>query len=99
MLLGLRVLGLDPQAAIDAPSWHVTHLVSSFEPRTWEPGGLHVESRLGDATIAELRRRGHVVTDAGPWSLGRLSFASHEPDGTIRAASNARDEQGYAALR
>ncbi|WP_306232306.1 gamma-glutamyltransferase family protein [Agrococcus beijingensis] len=99
MLLGMRVLGLDPQAAIDAPSWHVTHLVSSFEPRVWEPGGLHVESRLGADTIAELERRGHAVTDAGPWSLGRLSFASHGPDGTIRAASNARDEQGYAALR
>ncbi|MEV7527878.1 gamma-glutamyltransferase family protein [Agrococcus sediminis] len=99
MLLGMRVLGLDPQAAIDAPSWHVTHLVSSFEPRVWEPGGLHVESRLGDDVLAELARRGHVLTDAGAWSLGRLSFASHEPDGTIRAASNARDEQGYAALR
>ncbi|WP_413316458.1 gamma-glutamyltransferase [Agrococcus sp. 1P02AA] len=99
MLLGMRVLGLSPQAAIDAPAWHITHLVSSFEPRVWEPGGLHVESRLGEATIAELRRRGHLVTDAGPWSLGRLSFASHEPDGTIRAASNARGEQGYAALR
>lgn len=104
MLLGMRVLGLDPQAAIDAPSWHVTHLVSSFEPRVWEPGGLHVESRLGEAVIDDLRSRGHVVTDAGPWSLGRLSFASHEPGGTdegatIRAASNARDEQGYAALR
>lgn len=99
MLLGMRVLGLDAQAAIDAPSWHVTHLVSSFEPRVWEPGGLHVESRLGEGVIAELTRRGHAVTDAGPWSLGRLSFASHAPDGTIRAASNARDEQGYAALR
>ncbi|GAA1426246.1 gamma-glutamyltransferase family protein [Agrococcus citreus] len=99
MLLGMRVLGLDAQAAIDAPSWHVTHLVSSFEPRVWEPGGLHVESRLGEATIDELRRRGHVVTDAGPWSLGRLSYAARDADGTIRAASNARDEQGYAALR
>ncbi len=99
MLLGMRVLGLTPQAAIDAPSWHVTHLVSSFEPRVWERGGLHVESRLGEATIAELRRRGHAVTDAGPWSLGRLSFAAHDADGTIRAAANARGEQGYAALR
>ncbi|SFR98098.1 gamma-glutamyltransferase 2. Threonine peptidase. MEROPS family T03 [Agrococcus baldri] len=113
MLLGMRVLGLSPQAAIDAPAWHLTHLVSSFEPRVWEPGGLHVESRLGEATIAELRRRGHVVTDAGPWSLGRLSFASFEAGAagpgaggeerrrlpTIRAAANPRGEQGYAALR
>ncbi|GEK80950.1 gamma-glutamyltransferase family protein [Agrococcus baldri] len=99
MLLGMRVLGMSPQAAIDAPAWHVTHLISSFEPRVWEPGGLHVESRLGEATIAELRRRGHAVTDAGPWALGRLSFASHEADGTIRAAANPRGEQGYAVLR
>ncbi|WP_347754113.1 gamma-glutamyltransferase [Agrococcus sp. ProA11] len=99
MLLGMRVLGLTPQAAIDAPAWHITHLVSSFEPRVWEPGGLHVESRLGDATIAELRRRGHDVTDAGPWSLGRLSFASFDADGTIRAAANPRGEQGYAVVR
>lgn len=99
MLLGMRVLGLTPQAAIDAPSWHTTHLVSSFEPRVWEPGGLHVESRLGETTIAELRRRGHQVTDAGPWSLGRLSFASFDADGTIRAAANPRGEQGYAVVR
>lgn len=99
MLLGMRVLGLTPQAAIDAPSWHTTHLVSSFEPRVWEPGGLHVESRLGEATIAELRRRGHDVTDAGPWSLGRLSLASFDADGTIRAAANPRGEQGYAIVR
>ncbi|WP_206446248.1 gamma-glutamyltransferase family protein [Agrococcus sp. KRD186] len=113
MLLGMRVLGLSPQAAIDAPAWHLTHLISSFEPRVWEPGGLHVESRLGEATIAELRRRGHVVTDAGPWSLGRLSFASFQAGAvasgsigderpglpTIRAAANPRGEQGYAVLR
>lgn len=99
MLLGMRVLGLTPQAAIDAPAWHTTHLVSSFEPRVWEPGGLHVESRLGETTIAALRRRGHDVTDAGPWSLGRLSFASFDADGTIRAAANPRGEQGYAVVR
>ncbi|WP_405217202.1 gamma-glutamyltransferase family protein [Agrococcus sp. Ld7] len=99
MLLGMRVLGLTPQSAIDAPAWHTTHLVSSFEPRVWEPAGLHVESRLGETTIAELRRRGHDVTDAGPWSLGRLSFASYDADGTIRAAANPRGEQGYAVVR
>lgn len=103
-LLAMRVLGLTPQSALDAPAWHITHLISSFDPRVWEPGGLHVESRLGEAAIDELRRRGHRVTDAGPWSLGRLSFASHEPGErgaapTIRAAADARGEQGYAALR
>ena len=99
MLLGMGVLGLDPQAAIDAPAWHTTHLVSSFDPRVWEPGGLHVESRLGADVLAELRRRGHVVTDVGEWGLGRLSLASRAADGSVRAAANARGEQGYAVVR
>ncbi|GAA2174507.1 gamma-glutamyltransferase [Agrococcus versicolor] len=99
MLLGMGVLGLDPQAAIDAPAWHTTHLVSSFDPRVWEPGGLHVESRLGADVIDDLRRRGHRVTDTGDWSLGRLSLASRAPDGSVRAAANARGEQGYAVVR
>lgn len=99
MLLGMGVLGLGPQAAIDAPAWHTTHLVSSFDPRVWEPGGLHVESRLGADVIDALRRRGHRVTDVGEWSLGRLSLASRAPDGTVRAAANPRGEQGYAVVR
>ncbi|MFC7432704.1 MULTISPECIES: gamma-glutamyltransferase family protein [unclassified Agrococcus] len=99
MLLGMGVLGLEPQAAIDAPAWHTTHLVSSFDPRVWEPGGLHVEDRLGDDVIAELRRRGHRVSEVGAWSLGRLSLASRAPDGSVRAAANPRGEQGYAVAR
>ena len=64
--------GLDLQAAIDAPTWHTTAFPSSFAPRSWQPGGLVVESRLGQHTIVELARRGHRITDAGPWALGRL---------------------------
>ena len=64
--LAHTVGGLDLQAAIDAPAWHTTAFPSSFAPRGWEPGGLVVESRLGAATLAELRRRGHQVTVAGP---------------------------------
>ncbi len=57
-----RVGGLDLQAAIDAPTWHSTAFPSSFAPRGWDLGGLVVESRLGAATLDELRRRGHEVT-------------------------------------
>ena len=59
--------GLDLQEAIDAPEWHTDHLISSFYPRGFEPRSLAVESRFGDETIADLRRRGHDVTVAGPW--------------------------------
>ncbi|GAA2821340.1 gamma-glutamyltransferase family protein [Saccharopolyspora taberi] len=92
--------GLNLQQAIDAPAWHSGAFPGSFYPRTWEPGRLVVESRLGEDRIAELRRRGHDVLDAGPWALGRLSAVARDPEtGLLRAAANARGAQGYAAGR
>ncbi|MFD0777057.1 gamma-glutamyltransferase, partial [Streptomonospora algeriensis] len=64
--------GLDLQGAIDAPGWHTEGFPGSFYPRTWRPGSLTVESRMGEAAIAELRRRGHDVTVGEAWSEGRL---------------------------
>jgi gamma-glutamyltranspeptidase / glutathione hydrolase len=57
------------------------------------------ESRLGAETIAELRRRGHDVTEVDGWSLGRLSAVSRGADGFLRAGANPRGAQGYAAGR
>jgi gamma-glutamyltranspeptidase/glutathione hydrolase len=92
--------GLDLQAAIDAPAWHTTGFPSSFYPREMTPGEVVVESRVGDGVIAELRRRGHLVRVAGPWSLGRLSAVGRDPDtGILRAAANPRGMSGYAAGR
>jgi gamma-glutamyltranspeptidase/glutathione hydrolase len=92
--------GLNLQEAIDAPNWHSGAFPSSFFPRYWQPGELVVESRLGDAAIAELRDRGHLITDAGPWTLGRMSAVSRDPaDGMLRAAANPRGMQGYAVGR
>ncbi|MEV4728442.1 gamma-glutamyltransferase family protein [Saccharopolyspora sp. NPDC049426] len=92
--------GLDLQAAIDAPAWHSTAFPRSFYPREWEPGAVAVESRLGADTIAALGARGHLVEDNGPWSLGRLSAVSRDPEsGLLKAAANPRGAQGYAAGR
>jgi gamma-glutamyltranspeptidase/glutathione hydrolase len=102
LLYLLRVLVGDypPQAAIDAPAFHTTALVSSFWPRTWSPTGVVAEGRLGAAVIAELVERGHDVTVAPHWSLGRLSTVTREPGaGVVSAAANSRGEQGYAAGR
>jgi gamma-glutamyltranspeptidase/glutathione hydrolase len=91
---------LDPQEAIDAPAFHTTAVPSSFWPRTWTPGGLVIEERAGEAVIEELRRRGHDVTVSGPWSQGRLSVVTRDPDsGILRAAANPRGAQGYAVGR
>jgi gamma-glutamyltranspeptidase / glutathione hydrolase len=99
-LLRTLVGGWSPQQAIDAPAFHTTSFPGSFWPRTWEPGGLVVEDRLGDAVIAELVARGHVVTRVDGWSLGRLTTVGRDPaTGILHAAANARAMQGYAAGR
>ncbi|WP_375459227.1 gamma-glutamyltransferase family protein [uncultured Enterovirga sp.] len=90
--------GLNLQEAIDAPAWHSEHFPSSFWPRTSRPGVLVVESRVPDATVAELRRRGHVVEIGDAWSEGRLTAASRDGK-RLRAAANPRGMQGYAAGR
>jgi gamma-glutamyltranspeptidase/glutathione hydrolase len=88
------------QEAIDAPSWHTTAFPSSFYPRETHPGEVIVESRVDSQAIEELERRGHTVTVAEPWSLGRLSAVSRDEEtGVLRAAANPRGMQGYAAGR
>ena len=90
--------GFNLQESIDAPAWHSEHFPISFWPRTARPGVLVVESRVPEATVDELRARGHKVEIGPDWSEGRLTAASRV--GTRRrAAANPRGMQGYAAGR
>lgn len=91
--------GFRPQQAIDAPTFHTTALVGSFWPREYDPAGLTVESRFPTDVLGELVRRGHRVTTAGDWALGRLSTAGRDADGLLYAAANPRGMQGYAVGR
>jgi gamma-glutamyltranspeptidase / glutathione hydrolase len=92
--------GLDIQGAIDAPNWHQDGFPSSFYPRGMLPGSVTVESRIGESAVAELRRRGHEVTVAGPWTEGRLCAVARDPEsGVLSAAANPRGMQGYAVGR
>ena len=86
------------QEAIDAPAWHSEHFASSFWPREARPGVLVIEGRVGEATIKELRRRGHEVEVGPDWSEGRLTAASRVGK-RRRAAANPRGMQAYAAGR
>ncbi len=93
-------LGLDLQAAIDAPTWHTTHFPSSFYPRESHPGEVVVEGRLGESVVSELEERGHRVVVEEDWALGRVSAAGVDPEtGMLKAAANPRGMQGYASGR
>jgi gamma-glutamyltranspeptidase/glutathione hydrolase len=86
------------QRSIDSPDFHSLHMRSSFYPREAELGRLLIEDRYGAAAIAELGRRGHDVATVDGWSLGRVSAVARDGQ-WLRAAANARGEQGYACGR
>jgi gamma-glutamyltranspeptidase/glutathione hydrolase len=99
-LLRTIVGGYSPQQAIDAPMFHTPSIASSFWPRTFSPGEIIVENRLGHDVVHELETRGHRVTLSGPWSLGRISTVTIDrATGQLGAAANPRGMQGYAAGR
>ena len=99
-LLSHLVRRLPLQAAIEAPSWHSNAVASSFFPRDSRPGELVMEGRWGGSAVDALRRRGHRVVVAEPWSLGRLAAVSRDPDtGLMQAAADPRGRQAYAVGR
>lgn len=91
--------GMNLQEAIDAPLFHSTHFPSSFYPRSREPGMIMAERSFGPAVLDELRARGHRITEAEPWSVGRMTAARRDPDGLLRAAATPRLMQAYAVGR
>ena len=91
--------GLNLQEAIDAPLFHSTHFPSSFYPRSREPGGLVAERSFGADVLDDLRARGHRVTEAEPWTVGRMTATRREADGLLRAAATPRLLQAYAIGR
>lgn len=90
--------GLDLQAAIDFPSFHTSHVISSFHPRRWNPARLHIESRFDASTQHELARRGHDLALEGEWSLGRVCAAARHGS-MMAAAADPRQDQAYAVGR
>ena len=91
--------GLGLQEAIDAPLFHTSHFQGSFYPREARPGHLMIETSAGPDVLAALRARGHLVEEAEPWTVGRLTAARRDPDGTLRAAATPRLMQAYAIGR
>jgi oxamate amidohydrolase len=50
--------GFTPQEAIEAPRWLQGRFLDLTQPATQ----LHLEGRVPDSVVAELRRRGHTIT-------------------------------------
>ncbi|QCR09279.1 gamma-glutamyltransferase family protein [Brenneria rubrifaciens] len=91
--------GVNLQQAIDLPLFHTSHFPGSFYPRTRQPGNVMIESSFGETTLAALKARGHEISVADPWTIGRLTAARRDADGLLRAAATPRLMQAYAIGR
>ncbi|MBF9058319.1 gamma-glutamyltransferase family protein [Rhodobacterales bacterium HKCCSP123] len=91
--------GMNLQEGIDAPLFHTGHFQSSFYPRGTRPGHLMAEPAFGESVLQALRDKGHEVEVAEPWTVGRLTAASRDTGGLLRAAATPRLMQAYAAGR
>lgn len=98
-LLRLIHHDMNLQEAIDGPLFHTGHLQASFFPRGTKPGHLMAEPHFPAATLDALRARGHKLEVSEPWAVGRLTAASHSPDGMMKAAATPRLMQAYAVGR
>ncbi|WP_028793200.1 gamma-glutamyltransferase family protein [Thalassobaculum salexigens] len=82
--------GLDLQAAIEAP-----------RARLWDGARVELESRVPEATVAELKRRGHTVEMAAPLTMncGGMQAVSFTPEtgAMVGAADPRRDGSAVPA--
>ncbi|TMM54162.1 gamma-glutamyltransferase family protein [Sulfitobacter sabulilitoris] len=91
--------GLDLQQGMDAPLFHSMHFQGSFYPREVKTGEMMLEAGFGEEVVRDLRDRGHIVTVADQWTVGRLTAAMRHPDGALQAAATPRLMQAYAVGR
>ena len=62
-LLNMRVFGMTPQQAVEAPRFASYSFPDSFEPHSYSPGLLYVEDRIPKGVRDALASRGHDVAD------------------------------------
>ncbi len=92
--------GMNLQEAVDTPMWHTNAVLSSYNPRAWQPGEVVVESRLDAETISNLEERGHVLLVGGPWGHARPMAVSRDvEDRLLRGSATSRGMKTYAVGR
>ena len=76
--------------------WPAAFYVSALGPVI--AGGLVVEGRIPEATINELRARGHKVQKAGNWANGKvMAVRLDQKNGVLSGAVSPRGQIGYVS--
>jgi gamma-glutamyltranspeptidase/glutathione hydrolase len=87
VLTNIVDLGLDPQAAVDAPRWSVGRGQT-----------LELEEGFPEAVRAELAARGHTLTSLGAWFplAGRAQLIAVDPESNARVGASDPRGEGQA---
>ena len=97
VIVNLVDFGMDVQEAIEAPRWQ--HLSATGQGGAEEAtfGTLEIENRVAAETIAELKKRGHIVEELEPWDhASRVQLLQRFSNGTMAFGSDPRSA-GQAA--
>ena len=93
VLLNMSVFGMDPQQAVEAPRFATYSFPDSFEPHSYSPGVLYVESRVPAQVREGLRARGHEVHEWEDFVWRAGAVCVQRPDraqGVIAAGADPR---------
>jgi gamma-glutamyltranspeptidase/glutathione hydrolase len=92
--------GMPLQQAAEALAFHTDHMLTSFTPQRYRPRSVVIEERADEATLAELRRRGHAVEPVPVGGIRQMVCATG-PDraGGVVAAADPRGQQAYGVAR
>ena len=97
-LLNLIEWKMDPQQSVEAPRFGSYSFPDSFEPHTYYPGKLMIESRFSQDTYSELNRLGHL-TEFWPewtWQAGAVCMIYSDLKGGIQTAGADPRRPTYA---
>jgi gamma-glutamyltranspeptidase / glutathione hydrolase len=93
VFLNITVFGMNPQQAVEAARFASYSFPDSFEPHSYSPALLHVESRVPQSVRDGLAARGHKVSDWPDfvWRAGAVCVLRAEhTSGVISAGADPR---------
>ena len=93
VFLNMTVFDMNPQQAVEAPRFASYSFPDSFEPHSYSPGVLHVESRVPKSVRDGLAARGHKIMDWPEfvWRAGAVCvLRSDRSRGVISAGADPR---------
>ncbi|HEY1437451.1 MAG TPA: gamma-glutamyltransferase [Casimicrobiaceae bacterium] len=93
VFLNMTVFDMNPQQAVEAPRFASYSFPDAFEPHSYSPGVLHVESRVSQSIRDGLAARGHKIMDWPEfvWRAGAVCvLRADRSRGVISAGADPR---------